>query len=529
MSLSTFLKKVSIKGKFLFLWAGQMAVLVVLTLLVWRALDHVAGTAAETRDNIQHQRLAAESLRNFNLLRGEYKAALAGAEDPAFLAALAPKIKEAEAALEKDLKDLEANPNWDAEEKAQVQAALSASRTYMAGISGELEKAKTLGRLERQSLSRELVDKARGSLASLLELQTKQTEEGLDSVKKDSSDARTYMIISCLVAVVAGYAFATYVSRQIAGAAEHLKSRLTSLAQGDLTKRSVLSGSDELGQMGRVYNEVVEQLRADIAAIVQAADGTASSATELSATTEQINSTTDELRKASEVQRQAVEDSSAALVEMSASMHSVLGNTRKVESLAESAQFTTQQGADSVRESAQAMDAIQESSDKVGRITTVIQDIARQTNLLSLNAAIEAAKAGAMGKGFAVVAEEVRKLAERSAAAAKEITQLIQESKQRVEVGASAVDAAGRSLDLIESNMKENTDHIRTIALAMEEQGKATESVVQGMGETSSMVERNASATIQLAATIQETARTADQLAQLAQELQNRVKRFKTT
>ncbi len=529
MSVSTFLKNLSIKGKFLFLWAGQIAVMIFLTVMVWLALAKIHSTAEDTADNMQHQVLAASARYHFNLLRGEHKAAFAGAEDPAFLAALLPKVQKAEADLEKDIKTLEANPNWDAEERVAVTEAVKQTRAYMAEFTADLEKAKAMSRFDRQNLGRETLEKARAGLGAVLDIQTRQTKDGLVSVDTLAGDAKTYMIISVVVAVIAGYGFATYVSRQVSGAADHLKGRLESLAQGDLTKRSILSGTDELGQMGRTYNEVVEQLRFDITAIAQVADGTASSATELSATTDEINSTTDELRRASEVQREAVENSSAALVEMSASMHSVLENTRKVESLAESAQFTTQQGADSVRESARAMDAIEESSDKVGRITTVIQDIARQTNLLSLNAAIEAAKAGAMGKGFAVVAEEVRKLAERSAAAAKEITQLIQESKQRVEVGASAVDAAGRSLELIESNMKENTDHIRTIALAMEEQGKATESVVQGMGETSSMVERNASATIQLAATIQETARTADQLAQLAQDLQTRMKRFKTT
>ena len=528
MNLSSYLKNLSIKGKFLFLWAGQMAVLVVLTVLVWRALGQVRDNALETKGNIHHQQVAARARYTFNLLRGEHKAAFAGAEDAAFLQAMAPKVQKAQEELESLLKEIEGNPSWTAEEKIIVASASRDCRAFIAEFPANLEKAKAMGRFDRQNLGRELLEKARKGLDSLLEFQSKETGESLDLTEALAGDAKRYMLYSCIVAVLAGYWFATYVSRQVSGAAEHLKSRLTSLAAGDLTKKSILSGTDELGMMGRTYNEVVEQLRFDIVAIVQAADGTASSATELSATTEEINATTDELRKASEVQRQAVEDSSAALVEMSASMHGVLDNTRKVESLAESAQFTTQQGADSVRESARAMAAIEESSDKVGRITTVIQDIARQTNLLSLNAAIEAAKAGAMGKGFAVVAEEVRKLAERSAAAAKEITQLIQESKQRVEVGASAVDAAGRSLELIEGNMKENTDHIRTIALAMEEQGKATESVVQGMGETSSMVERNASATIQLAATIQETARTADQLAQLAQDLQNRVKRFKT-
>ncbi|HJV23586.1 MAG TPA: methyl-accepting chemotaxis protein [Holophagaceae bacterium] len=528
MNLSTYLKKVSIKGKFLFLWAGQVSVLVVLTFLVWRAMDLVTVNAVDTTENIHHIHLAAEAELHFNLLRGRHTAALAGAEDEVFLQSMVPRVQKAQEDLEKDLKALETNSSWDPDEQVKVKAALTSSRAYLADYTQGLPGAKLLPKAQRQEIGRENLDKARKSLTDLMDQQMQQTADGLKAISTKAGDARSYMIYSSILAILAGYWFARYVSRQISGAAEHLKSRLTSLAQGDLTKKSILTGTDELGMMGRTYNEVIDQLRGDIVAIVQAADGTASSATELSATTEQINATTDELRKASEVQRQAVEDSSAALVQMSASMHGVLDNTRKVESLAESAQYTTQQGADSVRESARAMGAIEESSDKVGRITSVIQDIARQTNLLSLNAAIEAAKAGAMGKGFAVVAEEVRKLAERSAAAAKEITLLIQESKQRVEVGASAVDAAGRSLELIEGNMKENTDHIRTIALAMEEQGKATESVVQGMGETSSMVERNASATIQLAATIQETARTADQLAQLAQDLQNRVKRFKT-
>ncbi len=528
MSLSTFLKNLNIKGKFLFLWAGQFLILALLGTVAWRASVHDMDLAFETRDNMHHQKVLAEARYHFNLLRGEHKAALNAAEDAAHLAEVAPKIQKYGEDLEANLKAMEAEPKWDDDERAMMKDAVGLTRAYVTAFSPALEQAKALPRTARQGLNREALEKSRVALSKMLELQTKQTEEGLKDVETSAASTRKYILIVLAMAAVLGYWFATYVSRQVTGAADHLRSRLTSLAEGDLTKKSVLSGTDELGMMGRTYNEVVDQLRFDIVAIVQAADGTASSATELSATTEEINSTTDELRKASEVQREAVESSSAALVQMSASMHGVLDNTRKVESLAESAQFTTQQGADSVRESAKAMDAIEESSDKVGRITTVIQDIARQTNLLSLNAAIEAAKAGAMGKGFAVVAEEVRKLAERSAAAAKEITQLIHESKQRVEVGASAVDAAGRSLELIESNMKENTDHIRTIAMAMEEQGKATESVVQGMGETSSMVERNASATIQLAATIQETARTADQLAQLAQDLQNRVKRFKT-
>ena len=120
-----------------------------------------------------------------------------------------------------------------------------------------------------------------------------------------------------------------------------------------------------------------------------------------------------------------MERSSAALEEMNANIQQVKQSTLRAEELAARSQEAGQQGLMAVKDTGRAMEAIEESSSKVNRIITVITDIARQTNLLSLNAAIEAAKAGAMGKGFAVVAEEVRKLAERSGTAAKEITALI--------------------------------------------------------------------------------------------------------
>jgi methyl-accepting chemotaxis protein len=526
MKISTVLKNLSIKGKFLVLWGGLMAILSLLAIVAWTALDQDMQMAKENRENTTHMRVAAATRHQFNILREEQKTALASAEDAAAKADMASRIAKANDELEKAIADLRAR-QWDPEESALVNEVVKTINDERAAFPTSLAQAAALPKAARQELNRDLVDKSRDLSTRLIELQIKQAEQGVSEQEQRSTTTKRWLLGGTLVAVIMGYLFTVYVSKQISGATDHLNGVMGALAQGDLTRRSMLSGKDELGNLGRTYNQVVEQLAADIRAIAHTADGTASSATELSATTEEINRTTEDLRKASEIQRRAVEESSAALVQMSASMQQVLKNTRQVEQLAETSQLTTQQGAESVRESATAMTAIQESSDKVARITTVIQDIARQTNLLSLNAAIEAAKAGAMGKGFAVVAEEVRKLAERSAAAAKEITLLIHESTERVHVGTSAVDAAGRSLSLIESNMLENTAHIREIARAMEEQGRATESVVQGMGETSSVVDSNASATIQLAATIQETSRTTEQLAGLAQDLQARIRRFR--
>jgi methyl-accepting chemotaxis protein len=173
------------------------------------------------------------------------------------------------------------------------------------------------------------------------------------------------------------------------------------------------------------------------------------------------------------------------------------------------------------------MHAIEDSSTRVGKITAVIAEIAGQTNLLSLNAAIEAAKAGEHGRGFAVVAEEIRKLAERSASAAEEIDALILESGQRVEAGTGSVGAVSRSLGAIEGGIRDNADRIRSIALAMEEQSKASEEVVQAVATTAQLTERNASATTQLASTTQEITRTIEELAHMANELRQLTTRFK--
>ena len=222
-----------------------------------------------------------------------------------------------------------------------------------------------------------------------------------------------------------------------------------------------------------------------------------------------------------------MEQSSAALIEVTASIAQVRSTTEETGRAAQGYLGTSAKGREEAQACTLAMTAVETSSTKVGSVTKVIADIARQTNLLSLNAAIEAAKAGAHGKGFAVVAEEIRKLADRSGQAAKEINQLIQESTERVKDGSGAVQGVGLTLVALESCIKENADRVAGIAMAMEEQTKATEEVTKAVGTTVSLTEQNASAATELDSTIQEVSRTIADLAKMANDLQSITGRFK--
>jgi methyl-accepting chemotaxis protein len=354
-----------------------------------------------------------------------------------------------------------------------------------------------------------------------------QGNDDLLATKANYERTRLIMALVGGLALAAGLFLGGLIQRNVTHSLAAFRTVLTAIAQGDLTARCQIASRDEFGSMASTLNEMGGNLQATMRAIRGVVDQVASGSHELSATAEEIARTTAAIAKSSETQRNGSERMAAAITELSASISEVAtGATQSQRQLLET-ERASDHGVASGAATTQAMVDITRTATDISRAVTVIQEIARQTNLLSLNAAIEAAKAGALGKGFAVVAEEVRKLAERSGSSAKEIGGLLQEAQEAVSKGGSTVGSTVQALETIQANLKAFTQVVQHISQATQEQNRTGEEAARQVEQGVSEAIQTASAATQLSATTDEIARTANNLAKLAQDLSQQAARFR--
>jgi methyl-accepting chemotaxis protein len=524
-----FMAGMRVSRKFFFVLVLQSSLLAIVAAVSWKSLQDAGTGTVQLAANVVKSRLIGRTLNDSNVVRIVHVSLLAAARHEDYVAKRTKRLDEVAKMLQDDV-DAFARIPWTGAEQALVAQSLETTRRYMDGFPGLMAKARADSRdavPEYMEGNVNIQRDARVALEKLQDLVLKKSEAAAGEGMSLGHDRQHLILGLALASLLAGIYFMRLMAKQITGSVGVIQQAMRDLKGGDLTVATRVAGRDEFADISLSLDEAAVQLREDMRALVQIAEQNASSATELAATGEQINQATSEISLGAERQRAAVEQSTTTLSEMAGSIGAARQSAVAAATLAQDSLEATRQGLGGARESTQAMAAIRESSGKVGRITGVIADIARQTNLLSLNAAIEAAKAGQQGKGFAVVAEEIRKLAERSGAAAKEIFALIEESGRRVLAGGEAVEAVARSLASIEQDVRRNAEQIQSIVAALEAQARAGDHAAEAMGTAMSYTERNVSATTQLASAITETARTIDELANLAGDMRQRILRFK--
>jgi methyl-accepting chemotaxis protein-1 (serine sensor receptor) len=292
-----------------------------------------------------------------------------------------------------------------------------------------------------------------------------------------------------IAAIAVGGAFAALFGylliRSFVRPLRDLENIAMSVSSGDLTRQIEVKSEDEIGRVLQAVKNMNGNLRGIVGDVRFGAGSIAQGSQEVAAGTDDLSQRTQE-------QASALEETASSMEEMTSTVKQNADNARQANQLATGARDQAEKGGEVVKKAVGAMNEINIASKRIADIIGVIDEIAFQTNLLALNAAVEAARAGEQGRGFAVVASEVRNLAQRSAAAAKEIKGLINDSVDKVKAGSALVDESGTTLLDIVDGVKKVTDIVAEIAAASQEQSAGIDQVNKAVMSMDEMTQQNA-------------------------------------
>ncbi|MBV8666387.1 MAG: Tar ligand binding domain-containing protein [Burkholderiaceae bacterium] len=359
----------------------------------------------------------------------------------------------------------------------------------------------------------ELYPKVRDHMNALIQLQLDVGKGEYDKSQASYSRFRMLAIGSIVVGLIMGAVVGMWLVRSITGPLNYAVDIAETVAGGDLRQRIDVTTTNETGKLLQALKDMNESLVKIVGQVRTGTDVIATASNEIASGNLDLSSRTEE-------QASSLEETASSMEELTGTVKQNADNARQANQLAQSASEVAVRGGSVVAQVVETMGSINESSKKIVDIIGVIDGIAFQTNILALNAAVEAARAGEQGRGFAVVATEVRNLAQRSAAAAKEIKELINNSVEKVDIGSKLVDQAGSTMDEIVESVRRVTDIMSEITAASQEQTTGIEQINQAVTQMDNVTQQNA-------ALVEEAAAAAGSLQEQAGNLSQVVSVFK--